>query len=74
MYSEVYVLRFFVIFIMLLLVSNAKVNLSLYDIAKTFLDVEMDKSERIGNWVQRPMRLERKAQEFCRNTIVLYLG
>uniref|UniRef100_A0A915DX15 3'-5' exonuclease domain-containing protein n=1 Tax=Ditylenchus dipsaci TaxID=166011 RepID=A0A915DX15_9BILA len=39
---------------------NFSINLSLYEVAKLLLDIELDKSERVGNWIQRPLRLEQK--------------
>uniref|UniRef100_A0A915EKV2 3'-5' exonuclease domain-containing protein n=1 Tax=Ditylenchus dipsaci TaxID=166011 RepID=A0A915EKV2_9BILA len=36
------------------------INLNLNEVTKLFLGIELDKSERIGNWAQRPLRLEQK--------------
>jgi len=34
-------------------------NLGLSDVANYFLGIQVEKSERTGNWSQRPLRLER---------------
>lgn len=35
-------------------------NLNLAEVTKIFLNIDMDKSERVGNWLQRPLRDEQK--------------
>jgi len=41
------------------ILADAPLNLGLSDMSKFFLDIDMDKTERVGNWTQRPLRYER---------------